>query len=48
MKVKMHDYIIDASTIRECNFTMGTIILGKSFAQALVHTVPLVPTAHLL
>jgi hypothetical protein len=30
----MHDYIINASTIRECNFAMGTII-----AQALVHTV---------
>ena len=35
----MDDYIINASTIRECNFAMGTIILGKGFAQALVHTV---------
>ena len=35
----MHDYIIDTSTIRECNFAMGTIILGKGLAQALVHTV---------
>ena len=31
----MHDYIINAKTIRECNFAMGTIILGKGFAQAL-------------
>ena len=30
----MHDYIVNASTIRECNFAMGTIILGKGFAQA--------------
>ena len=35
----MHDYIINASTIRECNFAMGTIILGKGYAQALMHTV---------
>ena len=35
----MHDYIINASTIRECNFAMGTIILWKGFAQALMHTV---------
>ena len=34
----MHDYIINAITIRECNFAIGTI-LGKGFAQALVHTV---------
>ena len=35
----MHGYIINASTIRECNFVMGTIILGKGFAQAVVYTV---------
>ena len=35
----MHDYIINSSTIRECNFAMGTIILGKGLVQALVHTV---------
>ena len=33
----MHDYIINASTIRECNFAMGTI-LGKGFPQAQVYT----------
>ena len=29
---------LQVATTRECNFTMGTI-LGKGFAQALVHTV---------
>ena len=35
----MHDYNINASTIRECNFNMRTIIWEKGFPQALVHTV---------
>ena len=36
---RINDYIINAHTIRECNFATGTMILGKGFAQALVHTV---------
>ena len=35
----MHDYTINATTIRECNFAIGSVILEKSFAQAVVHAV---------
>ena len=33
-----HDYIINSSHIRECNFIIGTTILGKGFAQEQAHT----------
>ena len=35
---KTESEFLQVAATRECNFTMGTI-LGKGFAQALVHTV---------